>query len=566
MLRQEGRGGELKVVVVGGVAGGMSFAARARRLCEDCSIVVMEKGPYVSFANCGLPYYLSGEIADRNALLLHTPDSLRLTLDLDVRVQHEVVAIDRANKIVTVRDVANDRTYEESFDRLVLSTGATAFLPPVDGAQSERIHVLRTVPDVDRLRERVAELQGTGKPAVVVGAGFIGLEVVESLRHSGIAVVLVELSDQVLPPLDAEMARAVEEELIAHEVDLRLQTSVALVANVENGIRVDLTDGTAVDAGMVLMAVGVRTENTLARDAGLDIDDRGGVITDEFLRTSDESIYAVGDVIEVTEEVSGHPALVPLAGPANRQGRTAANHMFGRAGERTPVLATAIVRIFERTAATTGRSQKALLRDGVKFHAVHLHPNDHAGYFPGARPIHLKVLFGVDGRVLGAQATGAAGVDKRIDVLATAIRAGMTVHDIADLELAYAPPYGSAKDPINMAGFIGENVLDGTAVLWSAAKLSDLTVLDGELLDVRSADEFRAGHLRGAINIPHTELRARVDEIPEGRPLFVYCAAGFRSYLATRALRQKGWSDVRSLDGGLQTLLAQHRSIELVKE
>ena len=541
----------MKAVVVGGVAGGMSFAARARRLAEDAQIVVLERDPYVSYANCGLPYHLGGEIGDRDALLLHTPQSLAESLALDVRTGHEVLAIDPAGRTVTVRDRGTGQEYQEPYDVLVLSTGAAPVIPPIPGAGLPAVRVLRTVPDVDVLRDLV---DGGARRAVVIGAGFIGLEAAEALRHRGLAVTLVELAGQVLPALDPEMARSIELELLQAGVEVRLGTSVTALREAGRGtVTAGLSDGSQIHAGLVLVAAGVRPETSLAAAAGLALGTRGALLVDEHLRTSVPSIYGVGDAIEVTDAVTGGPALVPLAGPASRQGRAAADHVFGRGGRRSPVLGTAIVRVFGTVAATTGPGEKALRAAGIPHHAVHLHPGNHAGYYPGAQPMHLKLLFAPDGRVLGAQATGGDGVDKRIDVIATAIRAGLTVADLADLELAYSPPFGSAKDPVNLAGMAASNLLAGDLALWRAA---DLRHPDPRavLVDVRSVAEFRSGHLPGARNIPHTELRQRLAEIPAGRPLLVYCASGFRSYLALRVLRQNGWPDVRSLSGGLSTL------------
>lgn len=561
-MDRSGSAAARRVVVVGGVAGGMSFAARARRLSESARIVVLERDDYVSFANCGLPYHLADEIADRSSLLLHTPASLAASLALDVRTGHEVLAVDRAAKTVRVRRRADGSEYDEPYDALVLSTGAAPVVPPISGVDLPQVRVLRTVPDVDALRTLV---EAGARRAVVAGAGFIGLEVAEALTHRGLDVTVVDLADQVLPPLDPEMAVAVERALTSAGVTVRTSTSVTAVepADAADGaVRVHLSDGSALPADLVLLSVGVRPESTLARLAGLDLGERGTVRVDDHLLTSDPAIYAVGDAVEVVDAVTGAPAVVPLAGPANRQGRAAANHLFGRSGGRAPVLGTAIVRVFDTVAAATGRSEKALRAAGVAHHVVHLHPGHHAGYYPGARPLHLKVVFAPDGRVLGAQATGSEGVDKRIDVIATAIRAGMTVEDLADLELAYAPPFGSAKDPVNMAGFAASNVLAGDLATWRGRDLDALPA-GAVLLDARSAKEFAAGHLPGALNIPHTQLRDRLAEVPAGVPVRVYCASGFRSYLALRVLRQSGWDDVASLSGGLATFRLERPDVAL---
>jgi NADPH-dependent 2,4-dienoyl-CoA reductase/sulfur reductase-like enzyme/rhodanese-related sulfurtransferase len=524
----------------------------------------------VSYANCGLPYHLAGEIPDRESLLLHTPKSLAAALDLDVRTGHEVVAVDTSARTVTVRRRDDGQEYTESYDALVLSTGASPIIPPIAGVDLPQVRVLRTVPDVDAIR---ALMDGGAHRAVVAGAGFIGLEVAEALHHRGLTVSIVDLADQVLPPLDPEMARSVEQALTRAGVDVRTSTSVTAVtpgaldglAGHAGEVCVKLSDGSELAADIVLLSVGVRPETTLARAAGIELNERGAVRVDEHLRTSVEGIYAVGDAIEVVDAVTGGPAVVPLAGPANRQGRAAANHLFGRVGGRTPVLGTAIVRVFDTVAATTGRSSKALTAAGIAHHAVHLHPGHHAGYYPGARPMHLKLVFAPDGRILGAQATGSEGVDKRIDVIATAIRAGMNVHDLAELELAYAPPFGSAKDPVNMAGFAASNVVDGDFDVWHGNDLdADGVPADGAvLLDVRSPKEFDGGHLPGALNIAHTRLRERLGEVPAGVPVRVYCASGFRSYLALRILRQSGWDDVRSLSGGLTTLKLERPDLAL---
>jgi NADPH-dependent 2,4-dienoyl-CoA reductase/sulfur reductase-like enzyme/rhodanese-related sulfurtransferase len=569
----------VKIVVVGGVAGGMSFAARARRLSEDARIVVLERDAYVSFANCGLPYYLAGEIPDRDSLLLHTQETLAAALALDVRTRHEVVAVDTAARTVRVAERDTGRQYTETYDALVLSTGAAPIVPPVPGVDLPQVRVLRTMPDVDALR---ALVDRGARRAVVAGAGFIGLEVAEALFHRGLQVTVVDLADQVLPPLDPEMARSVEQALTAAGIEVRTSTSVTAISPgpQESGpddsrpresgpdgaatgaVRVRLSDGDEMPADLVLLSVGVRPESSLARAAGLALNERGAIRVDEHLLTSAPGVYAVGDAIEVVDAVTGAPAAVPLAGPANRQGRAAANHLFGRPGTRVPVLGTAIVRVLDTVAATTGRSAKALASAGIAHHAVHLHPAHHAGYYPGARPLHLKLVFAPDGRILGAQATGSEGVDKRIDVIATAIRAGMTVQDLAELELAYAPPFGSAKDPVNLAGFVASNLLAGDLAVWHGADL-DGAAAGTVLLDVRSGPEFADGHLPGAVNIPHTRLRHRIDELPAGAPVRVYCASGFRSYLALRVLRQHGFDDVASLSGGLTTLRLERPDVTL---
>ncbi|MFN8124945.1 MAG: FAD-dependent oxidoreductase [Candidatus Nanopelagicales bacterium] len=540
----------MRILVVGGVAGGMSFAARARRLDESAEIVVFERDPYVSFANCGLPYYVAGEISQRDDLLLHTPESLAASLALDVRVGHEVTGIDREARTITVRTPDGTRV-TEPYDVLVLSTGAAPIIPPIEGLDRpevrRRTHVLRNVPDVDAIS---ALVDGGARRAVVLGAGFIGLEMTEALVHREVSVALVDLADQVLAPLDPEMARTVQSELARAGVDVHLGVSATEITDDS----VVLSDGTVVPADLVILAIGVRPESDLAAAADLDLGVRGAIRVDSHSLTSDANIYAVGDSVEVTDAVTDQVGVVPLAGLANRQGRAAADHLFQRDAQRPPALGTAIVRVFDVTAATTGASEKVLAARGVDFRKVYLHPNDHAGYYPGASSIHLKLLFSPDGRILGAQAVGRSGVDKRIDVIATALRAGLTIDDLAELELAYAPPFGSAKDPINMAGFMAQNLLRGDVRFWYGEDLDRLPD-DAVLLDTRSAREVARGALPGAINIPHTELRDRIDEIPVGRPVYAYCASGFRSYLAARILMQRGY-DAATLAGGMATMKA----------
>ncbi|UZN02021.1 FAD-dependent oxidoreductase [Cellulomonas sp. S1-8] len=550
-----------RLVVVGGVAGGMSAAARARRRDERAQIVVLEQSPYVSYANCGLPYHLAGEIPERDSLLLHTPASLRAALDLDVRTGHRVVAVDRAARTVTVE--ADGRRYDEPYDALLLAPGAVAVRPPVDGIDHPAVHALRTVPDLDALRARVdAVLAAAGERrprAVVVGAGFIGLEVVEALVARGLHVDVVELADHVLPPLDTELAALLADELRAHGVGVHLGVGVSAVVDAAGeGVTVHLADGRTLAADLVVVNVGVRPASDLARDAGLELGPTGAIRVDDDQRTSDPAIWAVGDAVEVRHATTGHRGPVPLAGPANRQGRRAADAMTRhRTTPQQPVLGTAVVRVFDLTAAVTGTNQETLRRTGTAHEVVHLHPQHHAGYFPGAQPLHLVASFAPDGRLLGAQAVGREGVDKRIDVLATALRAGMGADDLAELELAYAPPYGSAKDPVNMLGFVAQNVLDGSMPQWQARHLDD-ALATTLVLDVRTAAERAVAHLPGSLHVPHTEVRERVAEVraaAAGRPVSVHCASGVRSYLATRVLRGSG-VDARNLSGGWLTLQA----------
>lgn len=561
----------MKIVIVGGVAGGMSAAARARRLSEAAEIVVVEKDDYVSFANCGLPYHVGNEIPNRADLLVQTPQSLRAALALDVRTGTEAVAIDREAKQVRVVDANGE--YALDYDALVLSPGARAIRPPIPGIDSPLVQTLRTVPDADSVR---ALVDGGARRAVVLGAGFIGIEAAEALHLRGLEVSLVDLAPHVLPPIDDELASLLQEELVRHGIDVHTGVSATAIeepipteedAPAEpHGVEVVLSNGTRLPADVVLLSVGVRPASNLAADAGLAVGRNGAIVVDQTLRTSDPSIWAVGDAIEVRHGVTGALGPVPLAGPANRQGRAAADAIFGKPVTAPAVLGTAIVRVFGLTAGMTGANQRQLRTAGIPHHVIHVHPNQHAGYFPGAKQMHLVVTVGTDGKVLGAQAVGQEGVDKRIDVIATSIKAGFTADDLAELELAYAPPYGSAKDPVNMAGFVAQNVLDGTLRLWYPWDLDDAAA-EALILDVRSPREYASGHLPGALNVPHTTVRERLEEIraaAAGRPVRVHCASGFRSYLAHRVLTAAGF-DSANLSGGMLTLRAAHPDLVLDK-
>ena len=541
----------MKLLIVGGVAGGASAAARSRRLSEDAEIIMFERGPDVSFANCGLPYYVGGEIAERKKLLVTTPEMLRTRFKLDVRTRTSVDAIDRPAKKVRVRDLALGREYEESYDKLLLAPGAAPLRPPLSGIDLPGIFTLRNLQDVDRIKERAD--QGV-KQVVLLGGGFISLELAENFVRRGIATTVVEKNDQILTPFDPEMTTPIAEHLATKGVTLLLGQSAEGFEQTPDGLVVCLNSGKRLPAQLVVMGIGVRPENKLAVDAGLEVGPRGGIRVNEFLQTSDPDIYAVGDAIEVKDFVSGDPTQVPLAGPANRQGRIAADNIFGRAVKYRGTQGTAILGFFNQTAAMTGASEKSLRRANRPFRKVYVHPAHHAGYYPGAEQMTLKVLFHPEtGKLLGAQAVGGTGVDKRIDVLAVAIQAGMTVFDLEEMELAYAPQYGSAKDPINMAGFVAGGLLRGDhpqvdveAVL--AAQENQRPFL----LDVRTSQEFSAGHIPDAVNIPVDELRSRLDEVPRDREVAAYCQVGQRGYLATRILRQSGFS-VANIGGGFKT-------------
>lgn len=538
----------MKLLIVGGVAGGASAAARARRLAEDAEIVVFERGPDVSFANCGMPYHIGEEIRDRGKLLVVTPQRMRDRYRLDVRPQSSVEAIDRQNRTVRVRDLATDRVYVEGYDKLILAPGAAPVRPPLPGLDLPGVFTLRNLQDMDRIKERV---DAGVREAVVVGAGFIGLELAENLTRRGVRVTVVELLDQVLPPLDPEMTTPIAQHLSANGVTLILSDSATAFEPADSGLSVALKSGRRLAAQLVVVGVGVRPESRLASEAGLAVGPRGGIRVNAHMQTSDPDIYAVGDAVETTDFVTGEPAQVPLAGPANRQGRIAADHALGRDSRYRGTQGTAIVRVFDLTAAATGASEKVLRRLGRPYRKAYVHPANHATYYPGAEAMTLKVLFDPAGKVLGAQAVGGAGVDKRIDVLAVAIQAGLRVYDLEEMELAYAPQYGSAKDPVNMAGFVAAGLLRGDH---PQALTEDLLAGEAKafLLDVRTPEEHAAGHVPGAVNVPVDELRSRLGELPKDRPITAYCQVGMRGYLATRVLRQAGF-EASNLAGGYRT-------------
>jgi NADPH-dependent 2,4-dienoyl-CoA reductase/sulfur reductase-like enzyme/rhodanese-related sulfurtransferase len=552
-----------RILIVGGVAGGASCAARARRLCERCEIVIFDRGPYVSFANCGLPYYVGDVIEKEEELLVAKPELFRDRFDIQVHTETEVTRVDPEAREIEVRDLRSGETRREAYDALVLSPGAEAVRPPLPGIELPGVFVLRTIPDSRRIREAV---QGASR-ALVVGGGFIGLEMTENLVRRGLEVTVVELAEQLLPPLDPEMASPVAARLREHGVSLRLNQSLeSLEERPEGGLCARTSSGESIEVDIAILAIGVRPLATLAQEAGLELGSRGGIRVDERMRTSDPNIWAVGDAVEVRDVVTGSLGLVPLAGPANRQGRIAAATILGRGGgkaeprERSAsqfrgVQATAICGVFDLTVAITGASEKALQRAGIEhFAKVYLHPGNHVGYYPGARPIHIKLLFSSeDGRILGAQAVGEAGVARRIDVIAMALQMGGTVFDLEEAELCYAPQFGAAKDPVNLAGMIAANHLRGDLPL---ADWGELERGDAEIVDVRSAEEFKEeGHLPGSRNIPLEQLRGRLDELPLDREIHLVCGVGQRAYYATRALLQRGF-DVKNLSGGLKTYRA----------
>jgi NADPH-dependent 2,4-dienoyl-CoA reductase/sulfur reductase-like enzyme/rhodanese-related sulfurtransferase len=541
-----------KVVIIGGVAGGASCAARLRRLDEDAEIIVFERGPYVSFANCGLPYHVGGTIPKRANLLVVTPDLLDQRFRINIRSRQEVLRIDRTTRQVLVKDLESDQTYLESYDYLVLAPGAAPVRPPIPGSELPGVFTIRTIPDTDTIIAWIEERQA--REVVVIGAGFIGLEMAENFQQRGLTVSVVEQANQVLPiSLDYEMAALAQAELVKQGIALHFGEQVQEIRSGDGQLLVR-TGKRTLSAGLVLLAVGLRPETTLARDAGLEIGPTGGIKTDGFLRTSDPKIFAVGDAIEVTNPVNSQPSLIPLAGPANRQGRLAADNICGRQIAYRGTAGTSIIKLFDLAVAATGLNARQLQRAGIEYRSVIVHPLTRAGYYPGGSQISLKLLFSpVDGRILGAQAIGREGADKRIDVLTTALQASQTVYDLEQLELAYAPPFSSARDPINQLGMAASNIVRGDVSVVAWDELDFLLNKGSFLLDVRTPSEVQAGTIEGAVHIPVDSLRDRLGEIPSGHPLVVYCASGLRSYIACRILKAHGWHEVYNLSGGWRT-------------
>jgi NADPH-dependent 2,4-dienoyl-CoA reductase/sulfur reductase-like enzyme/rhodanese-related sulfurtransferase len=545
-----------RIVVVGGVAGGASFAARARRLMEDAEITVLERGPHVSFANCGLPYHIGGEIAKREQLIVKTPEALKKTLNVDAHTCTEVMSIDRENKKVSYRQVDTGKEGTLDYDYLLLSTGAAPLKPPIPGIDRAGLYTLRNVPDMDKIK---GWIEGNdAKTAVVVGGGYIGLEMAEQLTKRGLKVTVAEALPQVMGPMDAEMAALVQKEMEQHGVEFVLGNPVSKFVDLADGEQgaagaVVLKDGTRLPSDLVILGLGVRPDVKIARDAGIEVGQLGGIRVDDHLMTNDPAIYAVGDAVEVKDGVTRDWVVVPLAGPANRQGRIAADNVAGKKSVYKGTWGTAGIKLFSIVGAATGLNAKRLQRAGMKYEAVHLHALNHVGYYPGAKPIALKLIFNPEtGEIYGAQAVGEKDVEKRIDVIATAIMGGMTVDDLAQLELVYAPPLGAAKDPVNLAGMAAENIRHG---LVSVVQWHELGSLDFEkdfLLDVRNCDECAKGMIDGAVNIPLGELRGRLDEIPKDKRIVVHCMSGQRSYNATRVLLHHGFNAV-NVSGSYKT-------------
>lgn len=538
-----------KVLIVGGVAGGASAAARLRRLDEFAEIILFERDEYISFANCGLPYYIGETIKDRNKLLIQTPEAMQKRFNIDVRVNSEVVSIDSENKKVIVKSKEKG-IYEESFDSLVLSPGAKAIRPRLSGMESSKIFTLRNIPDTDRIKAYVDQSQT--KSAVVIGGGYIGVEMAENLRERGLEVTLVEAAPHILAPFDSEMSTYAEKELVEHGIRLLLGNGVESFEEKENKIIVKVQSGDEITADMVIMAVGVAPDTGFLKESGIELGPKGHIVVNSNMQTNIEGIYAVGDAIEVIDFINGQRTAIPLAGPANKQGRIAADNICGINSRFNGTQGTAIIKVFGLTGASTGNNERTLQRLNIPYRVVYVHPQSHASYYPGATPMSLKLIFNDEGKILGAQGFGYDGVDKRIDVIATVMRLGGSVTDLTELELSYAPPFSSAKDPVNMAGFVAESVLSGRQEVFTPKELEDFDGEKAVLVDVRSEIEYNNGNIPGAINISVDELRNRIQELDKNKEIWVYCQVGLRGYIAARILSQHGYK-VRNLTGGYKT-------------
>jgi CoA-disulfide reductase len=548
----------IKVIIVGGVAGGASAAARLRRMDEHAEIILFEKGEHISFANCGLPYYVGEIIKEKERLIVQTAEGMQKRFRIDVRTHNEVIKLDLEKKEVEVLNHRTQETYREKFDKLIMSPGAEPIRPPIPGIDDANLFTLRNIPDTYAIKDYVDKKEP--KHAVVVGGGFIGLEMAENLHHRGIKVTVVEMADQVMAPLDYEMACWIHQHMKARKMELCLGDGVESFSREEDYSIVELKSGRKIKTDFIVLAIGVRPEIKLARKAGLEIGERNGIKVNKHLQTSHPDVYAIGDAIEVMDFVNGRPALIPLAGPANKQGRIAANHICGIQDTYKATQGTSIIKIFDLTAASTGNNEKTLKRYGIPYKKSYTHSPSHAGYYPGSVPMAVKLLFSPqDGKILGAQIVGYDGVDKRIDVLAAALRAGMTVYDLQELELAYAPPFSSAKDPVNMAGYVAANILNGDHPIIHWDEINQLDPNDTVLVDVRTRREYRLGALPNSINIPLDTLRDRLQELSRDKNIVVYCQVGLRGYLAARILMQSGFQRIFNLSGGYRTYRIAHQ-------
>ncbi|CCF15244.1 pyridine nucleotide-disulphide oxidoreductase family protein [Brevibacillus laterosporus GI-9] len=539
-----------KIIIVGGVAGGATAAARLRRLSERHELIMVERGEHISYANCGLPYYIGGVIEQRSKLFLQTVEGMSQRFNMDIRIRSEVTHINREKKTVTIHNLQTKEIYEESYDILILSPGAKPIRPAIPGIdEAKQLFTLRSVPDTDAIKSYVDQQQPTR--AVVIGGGFIGVEMAENLSERGLDVTLVEMGKQVMAPLDIEMAAVVHEHMRAKGITLLLQDGVEAFG--DQGRIVRLSSGRELVTDMIILAIGVQPETQLAKEAGLSVGVRGAIRVNKHMQTDDPAIYAIGDAVEVTDYINKQPTHIPLAWPANRQGRLVADHINGNDVQYNGTLGTSIAKVFDLTVATTGNNEKTLLRAGIEYTAIHVHPASHAGYYPGGAPIWMKLVFDkTTGKLYGAQAISADGADKRIDVIATAIKGGLTIYDLPDLELAYAPPYSSAKDPVNMIGYVASNIADGLVDIVQWHEIDQIVADGGLLVDVREPIERETGYIKGSINIPLPELRNRLAELPKDQTIYVSCQVGLRGYLAARLLSEYGYQ-VKNVDGGYKT-------------
>lgn len=539
-----------KILIVGGVAGGATAAARLRRIDESSKIIMFERGEYISFANCGLPYYIGGTITERDALLVQTVEGMSQKFNMDIRNLSEVTKINKEKKTVEVKNLKTGEAYEESYDKLILSPGASPIKPPIPGlSDAKNLFTLRNIPDTDAIKSFVDDKKP--QKAVVIGGGFIGIEMAENLWDRGIQVTIVEMADQIMAPIDFEMASQLHRHIMDKGVKLVFENGVKEFK--DDGRKIVLQNGEELESDVTIFSIGVRPENKLAKDAGLSIGERGGIQVNEYLQTNDAFIYAIGDAIEVKDFVNGHPVMVPLAWPANRQGRIVADNVSGKSIKYKGTLGTSVAKVFDMTVSSTGINEKTLKRLGLNYEVIHIHPGSHAGYYPGAFPVSLKMTFDPEnGKIFGVQGVGYNGVEKRIDVVATAIKGGLSVYDLQDLELAYAPPYSSAKDPVNMLGYVASNIADKVVKTVQYDEIDEIVKGGGLLIDVREPLERDMGYIEGSINIPLGQLRQRLDEIPKDKPVYVTCQVGLRGYLATRILDQNGYESI-NLDGGYKT-------------
>lgn len=540
-----------KIVIVGGVAGGASAAARLRRLSEEYSITIIERGNYVSFANCGLPYYVGGVITDRKKLVVMPAERMSKRFNLDIRTNSEAISINRKEKTVLVKNLTDDSSYTLSYDTLLLSPGASPFVPDIPGIRSDKVFTLRNIPDTYKIYDYINLKQP--KTAIIVGGGFIGLEMVENLSWRGIDVHLIELSDHLIGNMDFDMAAIIHDHVRKKGINLHMKDSITSIQDNGDTLTARLQSGGSIESSMVIMSIGVRPETNLAKNAGLEIGSTGGILVDEFMHTSDPDIFAVGDAVEIKEFVNNTPALIPLAGPANKQGRIAANNIHGIKEAYGGTQGTAVLKVFDLTAACCGCNEKILNRLKVDYIKSYIHPDSHAGYYPGGNTMCIKLLFNQEGRILGASIVGQDGVDKRMDVLATAMRAGLTVFDLQKLELSYAPPFSSAKDPVNMAGYTASNILLNQVKIFQWNDIPSIDPEDSFIVDVRTKEEFEEGTIPGSVNIPLDDIRDRINEFPVDKKIYIFCRAGLRGYVASRILTLRGYTNNYNLSGGYLT-------------